>query len=76
MLRIFPAVEVAVAILALMSQYWSPSALNLEPRYLNTQTFSISLPSHLMCASFACISLRILLRVSLSAVVPLQTCLV
>ena len=35
MLRIFPAVEVAVAIRALMSLYWSPSALNLS----RTQVF-------------------------------------
>ena len=45
MARILPAVDVAVAILALMSAVSSPSALNRDPRYLKSHTLSIGNPS-------------------------------
>ena len=68
--RILPAVEVAAAILTLMSAFSSPSALNRDPRYLNSHTFSIGDPSQKTYGLRSCASACCLLRVSLSAVEP------
>ena len=58
------------AILALMSVMLSPSALNLEPKYMNDHTFCSFLPSQYNVGLVFCNSANFSCLVSLSAVDP------
>ena len=68
--RIFPAVAVAEAILALISAIWLPSARKRDPRYLNVHTLSIGTPSQKAYSLDSWAAACCFWRVSLSAVEP------
>lgn len=74
--RSSPIRDIAMATLLLTSTEWSPFAVNIEPRYLNSYTFFKIAFMHFIDGCLSCASESLIFLTFFSAQVPTKFCCV